>query len=113
MLFHSCCTYKFSPCTVLRIDAKDADASQAKLFLLLQTEQYSAALDLLQGLGAVARHEFERAYALYRLRRESEAKEVLSHMKNAQPASGVNDRGIAHLEAQLVRCFPDSCHSLT
>lgn len=93
------------------MDATDEDALRAKLFLLLQAEQYDTALGVLQALGTEQSHEFEKAYALYRLRKEPEAKEVLSHMKGSRPA-GVNDRGIQHLEAQLVRSFLDCCHYL-
>lgn len=95
------------------MDPKDEDALQAKLFLLLQAEQYNPAIELLQVLGTEASHDFEKAYALYRLRHESEAKELLSHIKGSRPVGGVNDRGILHLEAQLVRLFPDHCHPLT
>ncbi|KAH8110496.1 hypothetical protein DFH11DRAFT_771088 [Phellopilus nigrolimitatus] len=88
---------------ILRVDPKDFDALQSKLFLLLQTEQYNTALTLLESLDDPASRDFERAYALYRLHRETEAADVLSHLKGAQQASGVQDqdRGVMHLEAQL------------
>ena len=90
-----------SPCEVLRIDPKDKDALQAKLFLLLQTEQYDTALSLLSTLPD--EHEFEKAYALYRLRREPEAAKLLESLKRTQRDSGSHFRGVMHLEAQLVR----------
>ena len=85
---------------VLRLDPKDADARQTKLFLLLQTEQYSAALSLIDSDDDHAHHAYERAYSLYRLSHESEAREVLKSIKADQNAE--NSRGLVHLEAQLV-----------
>ena len=87
---------------VLRIDAHDDDAIQTKLFLLLQTEQYDTALLLLGPLKDNTAREFEKAYALYRLHREPEAAEVLQHLKESGSDAGFNDRGVVHLEAQLV-----------
>ena len=84
---------------VLRLEPTDKDALQTKLFLLLQTEQYNAALTLIdQG------NEFlyEKAYALYRANHESEAREALAQLKK----SDADERGILHLEAQLVRSLP-------
>lgn len=76
---------------------------KTKLFLLLQTEQYDAALGMLQSFEDQAvQREFEKAYALYRLHRESEAAELLSHLKSAH---GDYDRGVMHLNAQLVCCI--------
>ena len=83
---------------------KDADARQTKLFLLLQTEQYSAALSLIDSDDDHTHHAYERAYSLYRLSRESEAKDVLKSIKEDQNAE--ESRGLVHLEAQL------ACHSL-
>jgi signal recognition particle subunit SRP72 len=87
--------------TVLRIDPKDEDALQAKLFLLLQTEHYSAALTILEGLGGSDAHSYEKAYTLYRLQRESDAAELLPQLKVSDGSTGLS-RGIAHLEAQIV-----------
>jgi len=47
---------------ILRLDPKDADARQTKLFLLLQTEQYSAALSLIDSDDDRSHHAYERAY---------------------------------------------------
>ncbi|KAG6811735.1 hypothetical protein H0H92_006087 [Tricholoma furcatifolium] len=80
---------------ILRLEPSDADANQTKLFLLLQTEQYDAALSLIDGGGE---HEFERAYSLYRLQREDEAKTVLEEVKQHK---GESDRASVHLEAQM------------
>ena len=43
---------------------------------------------------------FEKAYSLYRLHREEEASTVLGAMKEGEEEV---DRGVLHLEAQLVR----------
>ncbi|KAI0764298.1 hypothetical protein BD413DRAFT_576739 [Trametes elegans] len=80
---------------ILRLDPRDADALQTKLFLLLQTDQYAAALAVIDVGGE---HAFEKAYSLYRLHREEEASQVLANLK-AQ--NGEGDRGLLHLEAQL------------
>ena len=91
---------------VLRLEPADKDALQTKLFLLLQTEQYPAALALADS----AEHPFDfgRAYSLYRLHREHEAAAVLNEIKST---AGSN-RGVNHLEAQLVRivAIPSPVH---
>ena len=84
---------------VLRLNPKDADARQTKLFLLLQTEQYSAALSLIDSDDDHACHAYERAYSLYRLSHESEARDVLKSIKTNQDTE--DSRGLVHLEAQL------------
>lgn len=81
------------------MDPKDADARQTKLFLLLQTEQYSAALSLIDADDDHIHHAYERAYSLYRLSHESEAREVLKSIKGDRDAE--DGRGLMHLEAQL------------
>ena len=81
------------------MDPKDADARQTKLFLLLQTEQYSAALSLIDSDDDHAHHAYERAYSLYRLSHESEARDVLKSIKADQNTE--DSRGLVHLEAQL------------
>jgi signal recognition particle subunit SRP72 len=73
---------------------------QTKLFLFLQTEQYSAALTLADSTEGA--FEFGRAYALYRLHREHEAAAVLDELKSTAGSS----RGVNHLEAQLVCTLP-------
>lgn len=85
---------------VLNLQADDPDAKQTKLFLLLQTEQYDAALTLIDQTGKGSDHKFEQAYALYRLQNEVEARDAL---KAAKEEKEVLDRGAIHLEAQLVR----------
>ena len=89
---------------VLRLDPQDADALQTKLFLLLQTEQYNAALTLIDSNDEYA---FERAYSLYRSNQAAEAREALETTKKQK---GQDERGALHLEAQLVRAHP-SCSS--
>ncbi|KAI0060565.1 hypothetical protein BV25DRAFT_1827743 [Artomyces pyxidatus] len=81
---------------ILRLDPQDKDALQTKLFLLLQTEQYSAALSLLEK--SQPSSAFERAYSLYRLQREDEATAILDELKAGGQSE---DRGVQHLEAQL------------
>lgn len=96
-------------CIVLRIDAKDADAFKTKLFLLLQTEQYGTALELVESLSDPAAREFEKTYALYRLHRENEAVELLPRLKALQGTDDLYARGVLHLEAQLVRPGSITC----
>jgi signal recognition particle subunit SRP72 len=81
---------------VLRISPADADALQTKLFLLLQTERYAEALALASE-GSEDKYAYERAYTLYRLQREDEAKGIVEQLKN-----GEDERGVNHLEAQMV-----------
>lgn len=81
---------------ILRLDPTDGDALQTELFLLLQTEQYEAALSLI-GDDASGRRAFEKAYALYRFHKEEEASNVLQRLKQTQK----DQRGVLHLDAQL------------
>ncbi|PPQ97723.1 hypothetical protein CVT26_001913 [Gymnopilus dilepis] len=83
---------------ILRLDPKDTDARQTKLFLLLQTEQYNAALSLIDEDEDPSHYAYEKAYTLYRLQRESDARDVVETIKKEK---GEDDRGIVHLEAQL------------
>ncbi|KAI0628422.1 hypothetical protein C8Q77DRAFT_1076768 [Trametes polyzona] len=84
---------------ILRLEPRDPDALQTKLFLLLQTDQYAAALALASGdTGDSDEHGFEKAYALYRLHREDDATRVLDGLKEREQE---DDRGLVHLEAQL------------
>lgn len=83
---------------VLRIHPDDADALSTKLFLLLQTDHYEIALDVIDGRGDKSKFSFERAYALYRSHEDIEAHKAIKALKERN----ANDRGIAHLEAQLV-----------
>ncbi|KAG6917253.1 hypothetical protein DXG01_003285 [Tephrocybe rancida] len=80
---------------ILRLDPQDRDAHQTKLFLLLQTEKYDAALSLIDESGE---HLFEKAYSLYRLNQEEEAGAVLEQVKEQR---GDSDRACVHLEAQM------------
>ncbi|KAH9856830.1 hypothetical protein C2E23DRAFT_459246 [Lenzites betulinus] len=84
---------------ILRLEPRDPDALQTKLFLLLQTDQYLAALALIDSVaGEENKHAFEKAYSLYRLHREDEATGVVDALKTSEPE---DDRGLVHLEAQL------------
>lgn len=80
---------------ILRLEPNDPDALQTKVFLLLQTEQYAAALTLIDGNDKYA---FEKAYSLYRTNQEAEARIALEETKRSK---GDDDRGVQHLEAQL------------
>lgn len=81
----------------MRLQPEDPDALQTKVFLLLQTEQYAAALSLTDGNDQYA---FEKAYSLYRTNQEVEGRQALEVTKQNK---GGEDRGVLHLEAQLVR----------
>jgi signal recognition particle subunit SRP72 len=80
------------------LEPNDVDARQTKLFLLLQTEKYNDALNLIDSDTDQSQHSYERAYSLYRLQRESDARTILGTIKQE---NGENDRGVIHLEAQL------------
>ncbi|KAJ2922796.1 hypothetical protein H1R20_g14277, partial [Candolleomyces eurysporus] len=82
---------------ILRLEPSDKDAVKTKLFLLLQTEQYEAALTLIDTHEDKALLNFERSYSLYRLHREPEAKGILGDIR----AQDNEHRGALHLEAQL------------
>jgi len=80
---------------VLALDRNDQDAWQTKLWLLFKTNAYAQALDVTQS--RPNEFYFERAYALYRLQRETEAADVLA-------ALGESHRAAALLQAQIVSC---------
>ncbi|KAI0827614.1 hypothetical protein BC628DRAFT_1317896 [Trametes gibbosa] len=84
---------------ILRLEPRDPDALQTKLFLLLQTDQYATALALIDTVAVEDKnHAFEKAYSLYRLHREEEATGVVDALKTEEQD---DDRGLVHLEAQL------------
>ena len=90
----------------MRVDPKDQDALQTKLFLLLQTEQYVQALTLIDDTNKQNGQEenvflFEKAYTLHRLHQEEDATGVLKVLKEGGDEE--ENRGVVHLEAQLVR----------
>jgi len=87
---------------VLRILPDDPDALSTKLFLLLQTDQYEAALVVINGDKDKSKLTFEHAYALYRSHEDAEAQRVIESLKQ-----NADDSGLAHLKAQLVRVFPN------
>jgi signal recognition particle subunit SRP72 len=77
---------------------------QTKLWLLFKTSAYTKALDV-ANLRPDEFH-FERAYALYRLQRESEAADVLAGLDESHRA--------ALLQAQIVSYIIDlSQHNLS
>lgn len=84
---------------VLRLSPGDADVIQSKLFLLLQTSQYATALKFIEEMKRSSELQFERAYVLYRLQKEQEATALVGELKGKSE----NERGLLHLEAQLVR----------
>ncbi|WWD15845.1 hypothetical protein CI109_100269 [Kwoniella shandongensis] len=80
---------------ILALDPSSQAAFQTLLFLYLQTDEYSAALALLDAPpSSTSSLDFERAYCLYRLHREKEALAVLEGLKD-------KDRKVDHLEAQI------------
>ncbi|CAE6375123.1 unnamed protein product [Rhizoctonia solani] len=83
---------------ILRLTPDDTDVIQTKLFLLLQTDQYSRALDIVETLsnGSDSR-QLEKAYLLYRLHKEKEAKAIVDQAKGKEASDG----GFAHLNAQI------------
>jgi signal recognition particle subunit SRP72 len=82
---------------ILRLVPGDQDTIQTKIFLLLQTNQYGAALKLVEEHKANKELQFENAYTLYRLHKEQEVTDLVREQKG----SGQNERGFVHLEAQL------------
>ncbi|KZP15509.1 hypothetical protein FIBSPDRAFT_912464 [Athelia psychrophila] len=84
---------------ILRLAPGDKDALQTKLFLLLQTEQYGAALSLI-GSDNDDSHIYAKTYSVYRLQHEAEATEGLDALKKEEGDEDV-ERGAMHLEAQL------------
>ncbi|KAF8652662.1 hypothetical protein AX16_004268 [Volvariella volvacea WC 439] len=97
---------------ILRLEPNDIDAQKTKLFLLLQTEDYDGALSLIKlqtespstqsQPQPSPKYAFSKAYSLYRLHHETEAKEILADIK---AVDGVDDRGVVHLEAQMCYRF--------
>ncbi|KAG8952443.1 hypothetical protein FRC04_004503 [Tulasnella sp. 424] len=85
---------------ILRLVPDDKDALDSKLFLLIQTDQYEAALELIKELPGPSdsAHLFEQAYLLYRLQKEDEAAEMV---KRAQEAGEYEPRALSNLEAQI------------
>lgn len=89
---------------VLRILPNDPDTVRTKLFLLLQTDLYNSALELLETSsnaigpsGNSSGYQFDKAYVLYRLHREDEAREILLAI-----GDDASNRGVQHLDAQVV-----------
>ncbi|KAL7422266.1 hypothetical protein Q5752_002912 [Cryptotrichosporon argae] len=80
---------------ILALDPASTPTFQALLFLLLDTDDYAASLELVTAppAGQTGGLEFERAYCLYRLKREGEALEVLSKV--------AGERRARVLEAQI------------
>ncbi|KAG8749838.1 hypothetical protein FRC12_013202 [Ceratobasidium sp. 428] len=88
---------------ILRLTPEDADLLQTKLYLLLQTDQYPRALEIVDSMSGGAgssksSSDLEKAYILYRMHKEKEAKAIVDESKGKEDAS---KDGFAHLEAQL------------
>ncbi|KAG9092446.1 hypothetical protein FRC06_011917 [Ceratobasidium sp. 370] len=88
---------------ILRLTPDDADVLQTKLYLLLQTDQYPRALEIVESMSSGAGSsrsstELEKAYILYRMHKEKEAKAIVDEAKGKE---GAPKEGFAHLEAQL------------
>ncbi|KAG8997810.1 hypothetical protein FRB90_012428 [Tulasnella sp. 427] len=85
---------------ILRLVPDDKDALDSKLFLLIQTDQYEAALELIKELPGPSdsSHLFEQAYLLYRLQKEEEATEMV---KRARETGEYEPRALSNLEAQI------------
>ncbi|KAG9050828.1 hypothetical protein FS837_001938 [Tulasnella sp. UAMH 9824] len=85
---------------ILRLVPDDKDALESKLFLLIQTDQYEPALELIKELPGPSdsSHLFEQAYLLYRLQKEDEAAETV---KRAQEAGSYEPRALSNLDAQI------------
>ncbi|KAG8743440.1 hypothetical protein FRC10_012019 [Ceratobasidium sp. 414] len=88
---------------ILRLAPDDADVLQTKLYLLLQTDQYPRALEIVESMSSGAGSSkpptgLEKAYVLYRMHKESEAKAIVDETKGKD---GTPKEGFAHLEAQL------------
>ncbi|KAJ3865088.1 hypothetical protein EV359DRAFT_72647 [Lentinula novae-zelandiae] len=92
---------------ILRIDQTDVDARQTKLFIYLQKEEYRKALELIDeeppSNAESKPNLFEKAYTLYRLKREADAEAILVEIKSHEEieADEEQERGVMHLEAQL------------
>ncbi|CAE6388539.1 unnamed protein product [Rhizoctonia solani] len=83
---------------ILRLTPDDTDVIQTKLFLLLQTDQYARALDIVNTLSSGSdSRQLEKAYLLYRLHKEKEAKAIVDQAKG----KGASEGGFAHLDAQI------------
>ncbi|KAG8688334.1 hypothetical protein FRC08_011491, partial [Ceratobasidium sp. 394] len=88
---------------ILRLAPDDADVLQTKLYLLLQTDQYPRALEIVKSMSSNAGSSksptgLEKAYILYRMNKEGEAKTIVDEAKGKD---GAPKEGFAHLEAQL------------
>ncbi|BEJ16066.1 hypothetical protein CspHIS471_0506710 [Cutaneotrichosporon sp. HIS471] len=79
---------------ILALDAASTSAFQTLLFLHLHTDNYAAALDLVENPPSPAQLQFERAYCLYRLHRERDALQQIQEMK-------ARGRREEHLKAQV------------
>ncbi|KAI4519300.1 hypothetical protein K525DRAFT_241411 [Schizophyllum commune Loenen D] len=75
---------------ILKLDPNDADALQAKIYAMMEADQHAGALDILG-----PQHQYERAYSLYKLQREAEARDILDTI------TPQDDRSVLVLRAQI------------
>ncbi|KAL1759015.1 hypothetical protein FB107DRAFT_258043, partial [Schizophyllum commune] len=75
---------------ILKLDPNDADALQAKIYAMMEADQHAGALDILG-----PQHQYERAYSLYKLQREGEARKILDTI------TPQDDRSVLVLRAQI------------
>jgi signal recognition particle subunit SRP72 len=83
--------------TSLKQSKKDPGVQHVKVVALLKLDRYDDALRVLEDGGDELKNKagVERAYALYKIGKLVEAKEIVTGI--------VNDRGARHVEAQAVR----------
>lgn len=62
---------------------------------MMEADQHAGALDILG-----PQHQYERAYSLYKLQREAEARDILDTI------TPQDDRSVLVLRAQIVRIHP-------
>lgn len=87
----------------MSLDPKSDAAFKTLLFLLLETDAYAAALEIVESTIASQSRgnlEFEKAYCLYRLHKEEDSLKIVESAKGS--ASGDDKVKWEHLEAQIV-----------
>ncbi|TRM57407.1 hypothetical protein BD626DRAFT_412163 [Schizophyllum amplum] len=85
---------------ILKLDPSDADALQAKIYAMMEADQHAVALNVLG-----PQHQYERAYSLYKLQREAEARDILDTITPA------DERSVIVLRAQI--CYRDGDYAAT
>ncbi|CAG8579690.1 12474_t:CDS:10, partial [Cetraspora pellucida] len=93
---------------VLNLSPNDSDALHCKVIIFLKLGKYQNALDLVTKNFSEDQLPLERVYCLYRLNKFSEGAELLRKYR----ATGSNDGGLRHLEAQVAYKLEDYNASL-